>query len=162
MGLFTKYLDRLSERKREGIRFVGIALVLLFTVILTVSVTSYVFTWKQDQSVTSAPAGAEVANAAAQSGFSIGRFLVTDSFGLAAFCIVAFFFAWSIKLLKPSLNFSLKKWFYGLFTLSFLLSWILAFSGIFTGGLTAAAGGICAALVFGFFVAVIFRSKAKR
>ena len=34
--------------------------------------------------------------------------------------------------------------------------------GIFTGGLTAAAGGVCAALVFGFFVAVIFRSKAKR
>ena len=45
MGLFSKYLDRLSERKREGIRLAGIALVLLFTVILTISVTSYVFTW---------------------------------------------------------------------------------------------------------------------
>lgn len=33
--------------------------------------------------------------------------------------------------------------------------------GVFTGGLTAAAGGVCAALVFGFLVAVIFRSKSK-
>ena len=33
--------------------------------------------------------------------------------------------------------------------------------GIFTGGITAAAGGICAALVFGFLVAVIFKSKSK-
>ena len=101
MGLFTKYLDSMSERKREGIRLAGIALVLLFTVILTISVTSYVFTWKQDQSVASAPAGAEVANAAAETGFSLGKFLVTDSFGLAAFCIVVFFFAWSINLLRP-------------------------------------------------------------
>ena len=92
MGLFTKYLDRLSEMKREGIRLAGIALVLLFTIILTVSVTSYVFTWKQDQSVASAPAGAQVANTAAETGFSLGKFLVTDSFGLAAFCIVAGFY----------------------------------------------------------------------
>lgn len=36
------------------------------------------------------------------------------------------------------------------------------FSGIFTGGLTAAAGGICAALVFGFLVAIIFKSHSKK
>ena len=35
------------------------------------------------------------------------------------------------------------------------------FLGVFTGGLTAAAGGICAALIFGFLVAVIFKSKPK-
>ena len=33
--------------------------------------------------------------------------------------------------------------------------------GIFTGGFTAAAAGICAALVFGFLVALAFRSKNK-
>ncbi len=36
------------------------------------------------------------------------------------------------------------------------------FLGIFTGGLTAAAGGIAAAIVFGFLVSVIFRSKPKK
>ena len=33
--------------------------------------------------------------------------------------------------------------------------------GIFTGALTAASGGTCAALVFGFFAAVFARSKRR-
>ena len=37
-----------------------------------------------------------------------------------------------------------------------------AVSEIFTGGLTAASGGIAAALVFGFLVSIIFRSKSKK
>ena len=142
MALFSKYLDRMSERKREGIRLVGIALVLLFTVTLAISVTSYIFTWQQDQSLTSAPAGAEAANAAASSGLSIGSFLVTDSFGLAAYCIVAFFIAWSLKLVKPSLGINIKKWLLGMFTLSFVLSWVLALVGVFAGWETAFGGGL--------------------
>ncbi|MDP4117980.1 MAG: stage V sporulation protein AE [Bacillota bacterium] len=35
------------------------------------------------------------------------------------------------------------------------------FLGIFTGGLTATAGGIAAAIVFGFIFALIFRPKEK-
>lgn len=33
--------------------------------------------------------------------------------------------------------------------------------GIFTGGLTAGAGGICAAVFFGYLVALIFKPKEK-
>lgn len=33
--------------------------------------------------------------------------------------------------------------------------------GIFTGGLTAAAGGVCAAIVFGYIVALISKSRSK-
>ena len=33
--------------------------------------------------------------------------------------------------------------------------------GVFTGGFTAGAAGICAALVFGYLVALVFRSKEK-
>ena len=33
--------------------------------------------------------------------------------------------------------------------------------GIFTGGFTAAAAGICAAVVFGFLAALLFRSREK-
>ena len=33
--------------------------------------------------------------------------------------------------------------------------------GIFTGGLTAAAGGICAAVIFGTLAALLFRPKDK-
>lgn len=36
------------------------------------------------------------------------------------------------------------------------------FLGIFTGGFTASAAGISAALVFGFIVSIIFRSKPKK
>ena len=35
------------------------------------------------------------------------------------------------------------------------------FLGIFTGGVTAAAGGLAAAIFFGFLVSVLFRSKSK-
>ena len=34
--------------------------------------------------------------------------------------------------------------------------------GIFTGGFTAASAGICAAIVFGFLAALLFRSRSKR
>ena len=34
--------------------------------------------------------------------------------------------------------------------------------GIFTGGFTAAAGGICAAVFFGYLFALIFRSGEKK
>ncbi len=34
--------------------------------------------------------------------------------------------------------------------------------GIFTGGLTGAAGGIAAVIVFGYIIALIFRPKAKK
>lgn len=33
--------------------------------------------------------------------------------------------------------------------------------GIFTGGFTAGAGGICAAILFGYLAALFFRSKEK-
>lgn len=33
--------------------------------------------------------------------------------------------------------------------------------GIFTGGFTSAAGGICAALLFGYLFALLFRSRTK-
>ncbi len=34
--------------------------------------------------------------------------------------------------------------------------------GLFTGGLSASAAGICAALVFGFLAALVFRPKMKK
>ena len=36
------------------------------------------------------------------------------------------------------------------------------FLGVFTGGLTAAAAGICAAIVFGIIVALLCKPKAKK
>ncbi len=132
------YWKGLSERKRAGLRFDGIAAVLLLTFAVTVAVCSYVFTWRQDQS---ALAGGDVENAAASSGLSIGHFLVTDSFGLAAFVVVAFLIAWSLGLLWKESGFRFKKWFLGCFTLAFLLSWILDLVGRFAGWAYLFGGG---------------------
>ena len=73
-----------------------------WTLTVAVSVISYLFTWKQDQSALTA-ADPAIQNAAASSGLSLGHFLVTESFGLAAFCILAFLMAWCVKLLWKEL-----------------------------------------------------------
>ena len=139
MSLREKINARLDDRKRTGIRYAGIAFVLILTVWMTVSVVSYLTSWKVDQSHVP---GTEVVNAASTSGFSLGKFLVTDSFGAAALCIVLFFILWSIKLLWSQSKINLKKAFYGLLTLTFLLSWILAYAGIVMGKEYIFGGGL--------------------
>ncbi len=141
MSLFSKYWNRLPERKQTGLRYGAVCVVLLVTLTVIISVVSYLFTWKQDQSALGA-ADAAVQNAAATSGLSIGHFLVTESFGLAAFCIILFLLAWCVKLLWQESPIRLKKWFFGCLTLTFLLSWILSYVGIFTGWEYAFAGGL--------------------
>ena len=140
MNFLRKYWDGLSERKQAGIRYAGNTVLLVLTVWVTVSVVSYVFTWKQDQSALAA-AGA-VENAAARTGLSAGHFLVTESFGVAAFCLVLFLMVWCLKRLWSGCRANIKKWFLGMLTLSFLLSWALAFAGRFLGLEYAFGGGL--------------------
>ncbi len=141
MNPVTKYWNSLSERKQTGIRYAGIFLVLILTLTVAVSVISYLLTWKQDQSALFA-AEPDIQNAAASSGLSLGHFLVTESFGLAAFCILAFLLAWCVKLLWKESPIRLKKWFYGCLSLSFILSWILAMVGMLTQWEYAFIGGL--------------------
>ena len=154
MNPLTKYWNGFSERKQTGIRYAGICLVLILTLTVSISVVSYLFSWKQDQSALGVP-GAAIENTAASSGLSIGHFLVTDSFGLAAFCLIVFLLAWCVKLLWSESPIRLKKWFYGCFTLSFVLSWILALVGMLTSWEYAFIGGLggrAGAAVVGFLV----------
>jgi len=156
MKLLEKISARMDERKRAGFRYVGIAIVLIVTVWVTVSVVSYLSTWRQDQSYVP---GTEVVNAASSSGFSIGKFLVTDSFGLASLCIVLFLILCSAKLLWSALKINLKKAFFGLLTLTFLLSWLLAYADIWAGNLYYFGGGLggrCGSAIVGWFSGVGF------
>ena len=137
---FKKYWEGLSERKQAGIRFAGIGLVFILTLWVGVSVISYIGSWRYDQSVLGGEG--QVQNAAASSGLSLGHFLVTDSFGLAAFCILAFLVVWCIKILWKDSPWSLKKWFYGSLTGTFLLSWILSLAGDLAGWEYAFGGGL--------------------
>jgi len=140
MNPFRKYWEGLSERKQAGIRYAGNIVLIVLTIWVTVSVVSYVFTWKADQSAIAA--GGQVENAAASTGLSAGYFLVTESFGLAAFCVVLFLLVWTLKRLWRSWQVSVRKWFYGMLSLSFLLSWILALAGRFLGMEYAFGGGL--------------------
>ena len=145
MNPFKKYWEGLSERQQAGIRYAANIFILVFTVWVSLSVISYICNWKADQSALTA--GGDVRNAAARSGLSAGSFLVTESFGLAAFCPVLFLIVLCLKRLWSGCRASLRKWFYGMLSLSFLLSWILAFAGrfldleyVFGGGLGGRAG----------------------
>ena len=139
MKFLEKIRSRMDDRKRAGIRYACIAVVLIVTVWVAVSVVSYLSTWRQDQSYV---LGTEVLNAASTTGFSLGKFLVTDSFGLAALCIVLFMMLWSAKLLWSSLKINLKKAFFGLLSLTFLLSWVLAYADILAGNKFFFGGGL--------------------
>ena len=145
MNPVQKWWNRQSERRQTGLRFVGIAVVLVLTVLVSVSVISYVFNWKPDQSALAS--GENIRNAAASGGLSIGHFLVTESFGLAAFCIVVFLMGWSVKLIWSASRIRLGKWFFGLLTFTFLFSWFLSLIDLFTpweylfgGGMGGRAG----------------------
>ena len=129
MNPLSRWWNNLSERRQVGLRFVGVAAVLILTVLVSVSVLSYLFSWRPDQSALSS--GGAVRNAAASGGLSLGHFLVTESFGLAAFCVVVFLLGWCIKLIWPACRIRVGKWFLGFLTFSFLLSWILAFADLF-------------------------------
>ncbi len=140
MNPFKRYWEGLSERKQAGIRYAANLFILVFTVWVSVSVLSYICNWKADQSALTA--GGDVRNAAARSGLSAGSFLVTESFGLAAFCPVLFLIVLCLKRLWSGCRASLRKWFYGMLSLSFILSWTLAFAGRFLDMEFAFGGGL--------------------
>ena len=140
MNPVKKWWCALSDRRQAGLRFVGVAVLLVLTVLVSVSVISYVLEWRPDQSALAS--GENIRNAAASGGLSIGHFLVTESFGLAAFCVVIFLIGWTVKLIWSASHIRMGKWFFGLLTLTFLLSWILSMVDVFLPWKNLFGGGI--------------------
>ena len=140
MNPVKKWWCALSDRRQAGLRFVGVAALLVLTVLVSVSVISYVLEWRPDQSALAS--GENIRNAAASGGLSIGHFLVTESFGLAAFCVVIFLMGWTVKLIWSASHIRMGKWFFGLLTLTFLLSWILSMVDVFLPWKNLFGGGI--------------------
>ena len=140
MNPVKKWWCALSDRRQAGLRFVGVAALLVLTVLVSVSVISYVLEWRPDQSALAS--GENIRNAAASGGPSIGHFLVTESFGLAAFCVVIFLIGWTVKLIWSASHIRMGKWFFGLLTLTFLLSWILSMVDVFLPWKNLFGGGI--------------------
>jgi len=138
-----------DDRKESATRLIGlcVAAVALFFTIATIS---YLFNWKQDMSLLSAPGLAdsshEAGNAAGKIGAKAGHLLVADLFGLGSLALVVILFAVSARLIAGEWKHSLIR--IALISLSGAFIWgialafigsILKFEGMFGAGL----GGEC-------------------
>ena len=138
-----------ENERASAIRLAGLA-VAVIGVMLLLSSVSYLFHWKEDMSLLSAPdamaSGEEVANAGAKLGFRTGRLLVCRLFGLGSFALLVILAAASLRLLKLKWPYSLLKTALVAVSGAFTASLVLAFAGrvigldnVFGGGL----GGRC-------------------
>lgn len=141
------------EKKEKYARILGIAMA-VFTVFTFISLTSYLFTWKQDQSLLheeqmTSP-DVEVGNSAGKMGFRWALFLVEKCFGLGSFAFLFLLVVMTLRLLLNKSSQGLIRTLLVTFSGAFLASVILAFIASFTGGTNAFGGGYggeCGAVV---------------
>ncbi|MCM1176382.1 MAG: DNA translocase FtsK [Clostridium sp.] len=98
---FTERFHIDEERKIRLVKLSGL-IVAAFAVFTLVSVVSYLFTWKADQSLLSDPAmmnpDVSVSNMGGKLGYRWGYFLVCNCFGLGSFAMIVLLFAASARL----------------------------------------------------------------
>lgn len=143
---FSFFSDMSPERKSNLLKCAGVA-VFVFVVFTFVSIVSYLFTWKADQSLLSQSdmlsKSVEVANWGGKLGYKWSRFLVSDFLGLGSFAFVFLLGAVAYRLFFWRRSIGLAKT--ALVTVSgaFLAALILSLPGsgsAFGGGLGGDAG----------------------
>ena len=142
-----------DDQKRNAVRITGVCIGLfaLFTLISTVS---YIFTWKQDQSLLRDPEMMDMATSVANMGGKLGlkwaNVLVCKWFGLGSFAFLILLFAMAVRLVAGKWHYSLIKTAIVTFSGAILVSFILAFLGKYLGFPTmfgAGIGGECGSFV---------------
>lgn len=142
-----------DEQKRNAVRITGvcIAIFALFTLISTVS---YIFTWKQDQSLLRDPEMMDLATSVANMGGKLGLkwadVLVCKWFGLGSFAFLILLFAMAVRLIAGRWQRSLLKTAIVTFSGAIIASFLFAFIGKYLGFPTAFGAGIggeCGAFV---------------
>lgn len=103
-----KIREYLEEHGTAIRKFSGLAVSVL-TVLALVGCLSYLFTWKQDQSLLAAQEVAESANLAGKAGMSLSALLVGRWFGLGAFAVVFAMIILSVRLLFGKRKFPVVK-----------------------------------------------------
>ncbi len=139
---FWRNMD--DDDKSRLVRFTGLAVALL-AVFTLLSVISYFFTWKADQSALSSRVGditVEVSNIAGKVGYRWADLLVRRWFGIGSLAFVVILFAVSVRLLLHKWHYSMLKT--TLLTVSgaMIVSFILAFVSDLTGLGNAFGGGL--------------------
>ena len=143
---FSFFSDMDPDKKSNMLKCAGVA-VFVFVIFTFLSIVSYLFTWKADQSLLSQEdmmaAGVEVGNWGGKIGYKWSRFLVSGFLGLGSFAFVfllgavayrLFFWQRSIGLMKTSLI-TVS----GAFIASLILS-VFGSGNVFGGGLGGDAG----------------------
>ncbi len=133
-----------DEDKARLVRFIGLAVALL-AVFTLLSIISYFFTWKADQSALSSRVGditVEVSNIAGKVGYRWADLLVRRWFGIGSLAFVVILSAVSVRLLLHKWHYSMLKT--TLLTVSgaMLVSFILAFVSDLSGLGNAFGGGL--------------------
>ena len=149
-----KFWDSWDDRqKSNAVKGLGVAIAIfaLFTLLATVS---YVFTWRQDQSLLRDPAmmdqAQHVANAGGKLGLKWANVLICKWFGLGSFAFLILLFAMAVRLVAGRWHRSLLKT--AIVTLSgaIIASFLFALTGRLAGIPTmfgAGIGGECGAFV---------------
>ena len=143
-----------DEQKSNVIKTVGVCIG-VFAALTLLAMVSYIFTWKQDQSILRDPTMMDLDVHADNSGGKLGlkwaHVLISKWFGLGSFAIVIFLFAVAAKLVMERWNHSLQRAMLVTLTGGLLASFIFAFAGSKFPPLThtfgSGIGGECGAFV---------------
>ena len=143
-----------EEQKSNVIKTVGVCIG-VFAILTLLAMISYIFTWKQDQSILRDPSMMNLDVHADNSGGKLGlkwaHVLISKWFGLGSFAIVIFLFALAAKLVLDRWNHSLQRTLLVTLTGGLLSSFIFAFAGSKFPPLThtfgSGIGGECGAFV---------------
>lgn len=151
------------EGKALMLRCMGVAL-FLFAVFSLVSSISYMFTWKEDQSLIaqSVVSGDEVANLGGSIGLKWGSFLVADFLGLGSFAFIFLLGIYALRLFFWKMDIGLLRVTFITTSGAFICSLLLSLFGsgeAFGGGLGGDAGHAVILMIsalIGKFVTVLF------
>ena len=148
--LFRPFVGISEERKSTLLKFAGWA-VAAVTVYLLVSVGSYLFTWKLDQSLLSTPdmlsKEVSVHNWGGKTGYELSHFLVSECFGLGAFALIFLLGVIAYRMIYWKKSLGTFRIVCLSLTASFLISLLLSYVSVqftddtcFGGGLGGDAG----------------------
>ena len=159
---FTDKWKNMPEDRRIRLMKVTGLLVAVLAVFTFVSVTSYLFTWKADQSLLSEPdmldSDVTAHNMGGKLGYGWGYFLVSRCFGLGSYALVILLSVFFVRLFFRNRSIGLMKSVIetvsGAVLSSVILSFISSLAGpdtVFGGGL----GGDCGAEISAFLVNMV-------
>ena len=142
---FSFFSDMTLEHKSTLYRYSGltVAVLALFTFI---SIFSYLFTWKMDQSLLSCPdmmqKGVEVANWGGKLGYKWAELLVSDCFGLGSLALIFLMGAVAWRLCFHDKSIGLLRMTFITVSGTFLSSLVLAYLSILCGSDSLFGGGL--------------------